>query len=249
MWQIYDALIDTISDELTVIECLVGVSWTLVRSERGIGVAKTIKGGKKGTELCNIAGMSLKKLAIYLKSWNMLEATLGMAALNSALNTSANVIEMTGNHDIIQKLNHEFNAFAYLMPEIENKKVAVIGHFPGIEQLEGVCKLSILEREPQLDDFPDAACEYILPQQEVVFITGTAFINKTMPRLLELSSKAKVVIVGPSTPISKILYDFGVDTIAGMFVGDDEKMFWKTVQEGAKFNVFKRGGQMVCIQS
>jgi uncharacterized protein (DUF4213/DUF364 family) len=67
----------------------------------------------------------------------------------------------------------------------KGKKVAVVGHFSLVEkQLGCKCSLSILEREPEGTDFLDSACEYILPEQDFVFITGMTLTNKTLPRLL-----------------------------------------------------------------
>lgn len=42
-------------------------------------------------------------------------------------------------------------------------------------------------------------CEYI-PEQAYVFMTGVTLINKTMPRLLQLSCGAKVILIGPQRP-------------------------------------------------
>lgn len=246
MWQLYDDLINAIPGDLTVLECMLGVSWTLVRSEQGLGVAKTVKGGKKGAELGDVAGMQLKKLAKYVKSWNMLEASMGQAAINSAFNSPLQVMNIMGKQLSQSDDPEKNNAFKLLAPEIAGKKVAVIGHFPDVEQLQDTCELSILEREPQAGDYPDTACEYILPEQDFVFITGTAFTNKTMPRLIELSKRAKITLVGPSVPVSKVLFNYGVDLI-GSFVVTDEHLIWKAVQEGKKMNIFKHGGRMVCI--
>ncbi len=248
MWEIYDEIIHSIPQDLTVKECLIGSSWTLVRSERGIGTAMTIRSGKKGIGINNIAGRSLKEIAGYVKSWNFFQASLGQAAINSVLSTQANVADITGSPVVKTTNPEESNGFAQFLPEIYGKKVAVIGHFPKIEDLSRVCSLSILERDPQEGDYPDTACEYILPSQDYVFITGTAFINKTVPRLLELSKNAKVILIGPSVPISPILFKYGVNAIAGTVVLD-ESAFWKGAQEGAKMNIFRHGAQMVCIKS
>lgn len=248
MWKIYDDLINAIPEELTVKECLVGLHWTLVRSERGVGAAMTLKGGRAESELTGIVGMPLKKLASHVKSWNMVQASVGQAAINSAFNVYDNLAAITGMDARKLGSNDDNNAFRQFLPELKGKKVAVIGHFPHIDFLNDVCHLSILERNPQGSDYPDPACEYILPYQDFVFITGTAFTNKTMPRLLELSKNAKVVVVGPSVPITPILFKYGVDAIAGMIVRD-EAVFWKCAQEGGKMNIFKQGGQMVCIRS
>ena len=83
-----------------------------------------------------------------------------------------------------------------MLEEMEGKKVAVIGHFPGMEVGRRACGLTVLERNPQEGDLPDFAAEYVLPEQDYVFITGTALTNKTMPRLLELSEHATVGLVG-----------------------------------------------------
>lgn len=244
MWEIYDDLIDSIPGDLTVLECMLGVSWTLVRSERCLGIAKTLKGGKKEAELPKITGIPLKKLAGYAKSWNMLEASMGQAAINAAFNNPAEVMAITGQPMTISDDPKKFNVFKQLTPEISGKKVAVIGHFPDIDQLQKICELSVLEREPQAGDYPDTACEYILPEQDFVFITGTAFTNKTMPRLIELSKKAKLILVGPSVPISRVLFNYGVDQIASLVVLDQQSIR-KAVQEGKKMSIFKQGGQMI----
>lgn len=248
MWRIYDDLIETIPEDLTTLDCMIGVSWSLVRSERGLGIAKTVKGGKKGAGLTDITGMPLKKIASHVKSWNMLEASIGQAAINAAFNTPLEVFGITGKQVTSTNNSEGQNVFKLMMPELAGKKVAVIGHFPGIEQLQKICELSVLERDPQPGEYPDTACEYILPEQDFVFITGTAFTNKTMPRLIELSKGAVTVLVGPSVPISRILFKYGVDVIAG-FVALDQQLIWKAVQQGEKMNIFKYGGKMVCIDN
>lgn len=246
MWGIYDELIGSIPKELTVLECMLGVSWTLIRSERGLGIAKTLKGGKNEAGLVKVTGIPLKELASYAKSWNMLEASLGQAAINAAFNNPTEVMAHTGKLVTQSSEPKEANAFKLLEPEITGKKVAVIGHFPDVEHLRKICELSVLEREPQPGDFPDPACEYLLPEQDYVFITGTAFTNKTMPRLIELSKQAKTILVGPSVPISSVLFNYGVDWIASLVV-TDQQLIWEAVQEGKKMSIFKHGGKMICI--
>lgn len=100
---------------------------------------------------------------------------------------------------------------------------AVIGHFHKLENyLKEAASVAVLERRPAGDDYPDSACEYILPEQDFVFITGTTLINKTLPRLLELAKDAHVVLVGPSTPMTPILFDYGVNELSGFLVCDKD---------------------------
>lgn len=243
MWKMYDDLINSVPEDLTVKDYLVGLHWTIIRSEKGSGLAKTLKGGKPETELKNIIGMPLRELAGHVKSWNMMDASMGLAAINSIMNTPANILDISEPENGIAE---DFNAFTNSAFETTDQKVAVVGHFPKIEGLRSVCRLSILDRNPRPGDYPDSACEYILPQQDLVYITGTAFINKTMPRLLELSSKARVILLGPSVPISPVLFKHGADVIAGMVIADEQPI-WKAVQQGGNKNIYEHGGQRICI--
>ena len=79
-------------------------------------------------------------------------------------------------------------------------------------------------------------------------MTGTTIINKTLPRLLELSSNAVKVLVGPSTPLTDVLHDFGIDVLAGMVV-EDELPFWRTVREAGSLEIFENGGHMVEVKN
>jgi len=93
-------------------------------------------------------------------------------------------------------------------------------------------------------DMPDPSCEYILPQQDYVFITATTLINKTLPRLLELSRNSFVVLVGPSTPMYSGLFKYGIRLLAGTAVIDNERV-WNLIQEGDRHEFFNRGARMV----
>lgn len=248
MWSIYNDLIDSIPEDLTVLDCMLGLHWTLVKSELGTGTAMTVNGGQQNSsKYRELIGMSLKELAKDVKSWTMLEASMGLAAINSALNTPKQVSALTGQDFKVSADSEAANAFTQFLPDIKDKKVAVIGHFPNVDLLRKVCQLSVLERIPQDDDYPDPACEYILPEQDVVFITGTAFINKTMPRLLSLARNSRIILVGPSVPISPVLFNYGVDTISSTVMLDEE-LVWRAAKQGGKIKAFKSGGQMVNIQ-
>lgn len=248
MWAIYDDLINAIPEDLTVLDCMLGLHWTLVKSEAGTGAAMTVNGGQISSgEHKDFIGMPLKELAAAIKSWTMLEASLGLAAINSAFNTPKQVSALTGQVFDESAESEAANAFTRFLPDIKGKKVAVIGHFPHLDQLKTVCQLSILERMPQENDYPDPACEYILPEQDVVFITGTALINKTMPRLLSLAKDSRIILVGPSVPISPVLFNYGVDAVSSTVMLDQE-LVWRTVKQGGKMKAFKSGGQMVIIQ-
>jgi uncharacterized protein (DUF4213/DUF364 family) len=241
MWEIYDALIEAVPPESRVQACLAGLHWFAVRSE-GTGLAMTPReGGGCLSRAGEIAGMRTLDLASALTSWNLPEAALGLAAINSALNAGTPVGRSAGLYPG-QRMDED--VFTYLLDELRGKKVAVVGHFRNLERLQALCELSILERLPQAGDFPDPACEWILPEQDYVIITATTLINKTLPRLLDLSRNARVVLAGPSTPLTSKLFQFGIDMLAGLVV-EDETRVWTVIQEGGRHEIFHRGSRKV----
>jgi uncharacterized protein (DUF4213/DUF364 family) len=122
------------------------------------------------------------------------------------------------------------------------KKVAVVGHFPRLEKLRDAAReFSIIERDPQPGDLPDAAAEYLLPAMEVVFITGSSLANKTLPRLLELTANAYVGLVGPSVPMTPILFQEGIDSLSGTVFLDFPRIA-KAIAAGESSSLFRHGG-------
>lgn len=241
MWEIYDELINMIPEELTISSFTAGVNWFLVDSI-ATGMAMTPREGNSQIPMAGkVAGTKVKETAKLIKSWSNYEAALGLAAINSVINRPEAVEKLSGIPIDEQVMG---NAFEYMKERIRGKKVAVIGHFRDLEQLQDICQLSILERIPQNGDFPDPSCEYILPEQDFVFITGTTLINKTLPRLLELSKKAFVVLVGPSTPMTANLFKYGIDMLAGTVVMERDYV-QNLIKEGGSSQFFEKGARMV----
>ncbi len=243
-WHIYDHLVDGISTDSVVEACLVGNTWTLVDSE-GTGVAMTYRrAGNDAVPGIPNSGKPLRELAAGIRSWDLAESSLGMAAVNAFYNVRDRIETWTGRS--LEDLR-SCGAFASYLEKVKDRKVAVVGHFPGLEGLAETCELSILERNPGDGDLPDFACEYVLPEQDYVFITGTALTNKTMPRLLELSAQATVALVGPTVPLVPWWFDMGVDILAGAVVVEKEQV-WRHCQEGGHRGIFELGAWMIEIR-
>jgi uncharacterized protein (DUF4213/DUF364 family) len=161
-------------------------------------------------------GMPLRDLAVAAKSWNFAEASLGMAAVNAYHNSPERPL-------VARSLAHgeDIDAFTAYRQRAAGKKAAVIGHFHHLEKnLGDVCELSILEKRPSFGDYPDSACEFLLPLQDYVFATGVTCINKTLPRLLELSRKTGLILAGPSVPMAPFLFAYGISDLQGFVVTD-----------------------------
>lgn len=244
--ELYDDLIGGVPSGLTVDRCLVGRGWTAVSTGEGMGLAMTYHDDiseipQQGT----LVGRPLEDLMALAHRWGLGEAGIGVAAFNAYYNTREHVESWTGRS--VDELATT-TSFSAMEDEVRGKKVAVIGHFPGLDKLAPHCELSIFERRPTGDDLPDYAEEYLLPEQDYVFITGATLVNKTLPRLLELSQNATVALVGPTVPLTPVLFDWGIDVLGGSIVLEDEGV-WQAVAEGGIRNIWKRGAVTVQVKA
>ena len=175
----------------------------------------------------NEAGLLLEKdaraLTSLAKSSSQMEAAIGMATINSLI-------------EVDEKRCTELNAGDLLMKNGEGKRVAIIGHFPFVSKLRKATKeLWVIEKNPQEGDLPESEAKNLIPQADVVGITGTAFINHTIERLLLLCNpEAYIVILGGTAPLSPVLFDYGISAVSGTVVDDKEKVLWY-VSQGATF--------------
>ncbi|AYD88852.1 hypothetical protein D5R93_00050 [Actinomyces lilanjuaniae] len=222
-WEIYDALIDCLPADIRVTRTGQGPRWTRVlNSAESVGSAWTmdVRSRPALVEDSALIGKSLRDVAALVRSWNLAEASVGLAAVNSWYSApgtaEGNGFVPTGEGTTWRQV---FDPFA---ADIAGKKVAVVGHFPFAQAaLAGAAEYSCLERVLQPGDYPDSACEYILPECDYVFISSSSFVNKTTPRLIALSRQAYTVLVGPSTPLHPVLLDHGVDTVTGYVFSPD----------------------------
>jgi uncharacterized protein (DUF4213/DUF364 family) len=170
------------------------------------------------------------ELAQYAKSDRLLEASIGMAAINSLL-------------DVDEAHCVELNAEAWLGKQGSGRKVAVVGSFPFIPRLrDRVDELWVLERHPARGEVGAEEASKIIPQCDVVAITGTALINHTFEDLLGLCRPdAAIMVLGPSTPLSPVLFDYGVDVISGTKVVDPPLVL-RLIGQGATFRQVKGPG-------
>jgi uncharacterized protein (DUF4213/DUF364 family) len=229
VWDLYDELIATVPDDLVVEECVAGLHWMLVRS-LGTGAAMTppLERHMFVRDAGRLTGMPLRTLAERIKSWNPPDAALGLAAINSFVNAPAQLDRVFGRTPLG---GGSCNIFDVLREQLRGCRAGVVGHFRGIECLADICDLTVIELAPREGDLPAPACEYLLPSMDYVFLTATTLINKTLPRLLELSRHTRVAITGPSTPMSPVLLARGVRWLAGTVVLDAEAVF-RQIREG-----------------
>jgi uncharacterized protein (DUF4213/DUF364 family) len=246
------AIIDRLLSGLpegTVRDVRVGAFWTAVVVEteggRRCGLASTLRSDEHahdGGPAVPDAGRLMEErgardLAGLARSERPIEAAIGVATINALLPpcperwVDVNAEEVIARHGA-------------------GKNVALVGHFPFIPRLhERVGTLSVLEQRPGPGDLPAGAAPDVIPQADVVAITGMTLVNHTLEGLLALCRpEALVLVLGPSTPLSPALFDFGVRILSGAVVENAEAVL-RAVSQGANFRqVHRQGVRLVTMQ-
>jgi uncharacterized protein (DUF4213/DUF364 family) len=226
--KILDDLLSTLNVETSVKDIRQGVFVTGVLT-RNCGLAATLSldAMKQKKPLVREPGFLLNKSVLELVqmsySESMLEAAIGMATINSLLY-------------IDEESCLNLNASELIAEKGKGRKVAIVGHFPFIPKLrQQVQELWVIEKNPQEGDFTEAEAENLIPQADIVGITGTALTNHTLDHLLEFCDpKAYVVVLGGTAPLSPILFDYGVDAVSGTKIVNPE-LALRCISEGANF--------------
>jgi len=238
--RLYELLLDHCTSNAVVDNLLIGLVWTLCQSRNDSSAGLAMSPGIATRTLPwsgDLSGKAITDLAAWILDWEPYKATVAMAAINSCLNSRALpdsvLLENTGEQSNLA-------VFDYFLPQLQNKNVVVIGHYPGIEKYQNQMQLTILERQPKPCDLPDSACEFLLPYADWVFLTASSITNKTFPRLAELSGNAKTVLMGPTVPWLPQLHEFGIDYLAGVEISDVNAL-QQTVAQGGGVRIFNKG--------
>ena len=230
--KILDDLISQLNPEAPVRDIRQGVFHTGVLT-RNCGLAATLPRDALRQEppLVKEPGSLLEKSTLELTrmaySESILEAAIGMATINSLL-------------EIDVERCQDLNARELIAEKGKGKRIAIVGHFPFIPLLrEHARELWVIEKNPREGDFTEAESDSLIPQADILGITGTAFTNHTLEHLLKLCNPhAYIVMLGDTTPLSPILFDYGVDAISGTKVVNPE-LALRCVSEGANFRQIK----------
>jgi uncharacterized protein (DUF4213/DUF364 family) len=244
---VIDDLLASVPDG-SVLDVLVGVYKTAVVVDvdgiRRCGLASTPRddahhygGGPAVREAGSLLERGARALADLARSASPMEAAIGIAAINALL-------------PVDEARWIELNAEEVIAERGAGKRVALVGHFPFVPRVrERAGILWVLEERPREDDLPLEAAADIIPQADVMAVTGTTLINHTYERLIALRQPdAFVIILGPSTPLSPVLFDHGADVLSGTAVENVDAVL-HAIRQGANFmQVRDRGVRLVTMR-
>lgn len=225
-----DSLLERLPTNWRVDRLYIGYNWTMAIVQDQTGQQRA---GLATTPLADeIAGQSSFQpgdnapptsdavgLARLANSFQPVEAAIGLATINALLQPDPTLIQ-------------DIDAADWLTEHGRQRRVALVGRFPFIDELRPVvAHLWVLELTPQPGEYGADQAPQIIPQADVVAITSSTLVNHTLDELLRLARpEAKVMLLGPSTPLTPLLFDYGVDLLSGVEVVDIEATLTSVIQ-------------------
>lgn len=231
--EILNHILSTIHNDAPVHEILRGIHWTAVVS-RYCGLSSTMlrdcADNHEDTEPLLFTGKTAAQLAHLSLSADIGKSSLGLAAINSLVS-------------IDPERCTEVNAALIVMEKGRGKNVSIIGHFPFVDELKGAAKnLWVIEKWQREGDYPEEDALQYLPRSDVIAISSTTLINHTLENLLPLCPKSSfTMLLGPTTPMTEVLFEHGIDMISGSLVAD-RQLALTYIKQGANFRQLKRSG-------
>jgi uncharacterized protein (DUF4213/DUF364 family) len=235
--EIVRALLASLPEGPAAVEgVLIGAFLTSV-STTSTGLASSVRDSPCGDdgEHAGVAGagalrdLPALELARYALSADTLEASVGLATINSLLKPGEASAPQRSAQDLLAERGR-------------GKDLAIVGHFPFADRLRSVARnLWVIERRPWPGDLPEAQAADVLPRCDVVCITGTTLANRTLQGLLQMCPKAFVVLAGPTAPLTPVLFEFGIQAICGARVVDAQAVNRRVI-EGATFRSARGAG-------
>lgn len=212
----------------SVADVRLGLGYTAVQLDDGCcGLAYTFRDElHEGCGVISTAGTLVGRQASDLAQWarstDPLVSAVGLATLNALIEAPSTAMDA----DLLAELR-----------VTSNDVVGMVGYFgPFIEPLRSRGKaLHVFERRPAggSEVLPESAAAEILPQCQVVVLSATTLLNRTLDDLLACCRNAReVAIVGPSTPLLPAVFaDRRVTLLSGVQVVNGQRVV-RVVSEG-----------------
>ncbi len=201
-------------------------------------------------ELLNIR---ITGLMDYALDDNALKAAVGIATINAL---SAILFE-----DEACKYKPSAYGNALDLVEIASEDtVAMVGAFPPfIKRIQEITNnLFVIEKNPKIVGKGDMIkiesedrLREIIPQANIVVITGVTLVNHTLDPILELAKKAnEIVVVGPTASVyPEPLFKRGVTVMGGVRITDAAKMIHLIGEAGSGYDFFENCADKIVISN
>lgn len=214
-------------------EVIVGPKLSFVRSGERAAISATLDsaGDLRRSMAGYLEGLTLGEAALLLYDDLLLNRSLGAAALNAGLSPAEDP--------------ESPNAVDILMTRGERRDMVMVGDFPFTGRLREKAKsLHLLELKDVPGRVPPEKWDEVLRRCDVVGITGTALLTRSMSRYLTGAPQAFRLVIGSTTPLSTALFEhYDVDVLAGSLVTDMDGVR-KGVRDGVCISTLHKTGAL-----
>ncbi|MFO0794828.1 MAG: DUF364 domain-containing protein [Candidatus Brocadiaceae bacterium] len=200
----------------------------------------------------NLLHLPTENLMEYALDDNVLKSAVGIAAINAL---SALLLE---DEQCPYKPTLYGDALD-LVHITEDDAVIMVGAFPPfIKKIREVSnKLSVIEKNPRAvgkdENFtiePAERLQEIIPQGNILIITGVTLVNHTLEPILRLAGNAReIIVVGPTASVyPEPLFKRGVTILGGVKVTDATKMIHLIGEGGSGYDFFEQCAQKIVMR-
>jgi uncharacterized protein (DUF4213/DUF364 family) len=246
-------------ENLTIADVRIGISMTAVKlSDGSCGVASTLvndhqhckKSERDYGDFTPLKIKGKKVLGLFgIKKESGIITTLRIACLN-AISTE---IISSGNYQILENCDP-----VDLLDLNISRTITIVGAFQSyITRIsETNNKLYVLElnenalsKEQKQLYVPADEYKKVLPESDIIIITGLTLVNNTIDNLLSvIPEKAFVIVVGPSgSTIPDILFANKINVIGATRITRPDVLFDLISEGGGGYHLFEYCAQKICI--
>ncbi len=234
---IQDLISSIKSPETPVDKIVPGPKFMAVIAGGRMGIAATLGAEPDENDLAmfeSAPGKPLKTVAEYAYMASPGAAVLGIAAINAGCSPDPAGVEPCDfpADDLIAELG-------------KNRNVGLVGDFPFVQSLGlRVGTLHLFELMDIKGAVPKDQWEKTLAQLDVLALTATTLLTRQAAWYLDKANQADIVILGPTTPASPVLFQYGADYLCGSVVTDADRVA-QGIKAGLPFSRVKKNGGII----
>lgn len=242
MWELYDTLLEGMDETETAEDFLIGPRWAVVRSSSGsIGIAPVIVEQSDRFEFSYLPekGMPLIEIASFLKSWNLKEASLALAAVNAFYNSQRrelpdgffadrNAGSSGETRRVLPGGRRVRKAFQTFCEEHSSEGLMILAEpvYDQEELAELPGRKQVLRIDPESQDYLYTAGYQLIPEADCLVLSGRTLVDKTAERMVELAVRNSVetFFFGSDVPLCPAFHQHGLHGIWGLVVDKAEDL-------------------------
>lgn len=196
-----------------------------------VGLASTLGAAPSDEErqmVAQMVGKTLAEAAGRLTSTTGFSISFGAAALNAGIRAPRD--------------QPDFEASRIMAEKGKAGETVLVGDFPFTDRLRRQVKtLHLFELQAVDGRTPPDQWDAVLGRCHVLGLTGTTLLTRAMATYMEKAPQAYTIIIGPTTPLSAVLFDYGADVLAGCRVVSPDHVF-DGIRRGMSFREVKKLG-------